>query len=70
MDLEIFGRRLRIQKEKEGWTVMIIGKDGKTRISEDILIPSTLREHEIRQYLEDLLHEYAPYGKTRDKGNP
>lgn len=70
LEMEIYGKRFRVRRERENWVVLIIGQDGKTRVSEDICIPSSMREHEIRRYLEDLLHEYVSQGKEDDQGDP
>ncbi|MBN1333047.1 MAG: hypothetical protein JW971_04705 [Synergistales bacterium] len=59
-DLVVFGRMFRVERTRDNWELMVIGRDGKFSKSEDILIPSFIREHEIRKYLEDILHEYSP----------
>jgi len=58
-DLLVFGRTFRVKKAMDSWELMIIGRDGKLLRCENIIVPSFVREHEIRQYLEDILHEYG-----------
>lgn len=60
IDLDIYGRKYRICKQQETWLVMIAGMDGKFRDA-DIIIPSSVPEHKIKVYLEDLLHEYEAF---------
>ena len=65
MKLSVYGRTLEVIKSDRGWTVYVLGADGKKRISHDIFIPSHIREKEITTYLEDLLHEWASPGNDR-----
>lgn len=56
MDLTIYGMQYRVLKYENKWQVLIEGRDGKFRPS-DIILSSSVPEHNIRRYLEDLLHE-------------
>jgi hypothetical protein len=60
LDLNIYGRKYRVLKYENKWQVLIGGSDGKFRPS-DIIIPFSVSEHNIKRYLEDLLHEYEPF---------
>ena len=59
MKVEAFGRELLISREGEKWVVYDLGSEGKKRPASDIVIPATVLEPELVQYLGDLLHEYA-----------
>lgn len=60
VDLTIYGRKYRVLKYENKWQVLIGGSDGKFRPS-DIIIPFSVSEHNIKRYLEDLLHEYETF---------
>ena len=59
MKFNAYGRKIEVVKTSNGWEVQYIGNEGKNRTADDILIPNHLEESEIRNYLEDLLHEWA-----------
>lgn len=56
---DIFGRQAAIECCKGGWRVYWVSGDGKKRPVDDLIIPSTLSENEIEQFLADLFHEFA-----------
>ncbi len=59
MRFKVYGRKIEVLRAGVEWMVLTIGQDGKRRVSEDIFIPSHLRESRVEIYLEDLLHEWA-----------
>jgi len=59
MKLNIYGRTFEVVKEHDKWVVFILGNEGKKRPSDNIFIPSHIREERLIDYLEDLLHEWA-----------
>ncbi|MGH7616766.1 MAG: DUF7661 family protein [Gemmatimonadaceae bacterium] len=57
-ELEIYGRRLIVEKTADGWQTYVPGSDGKR--SPPALLPAFIRtEEELIQYLADLWHESA-----------
>ncbi|MDX1520696.1 MAG: hypothetical protein R3264_03635 [Anaerolineae bacterium] len=59
LTFEVFGRRVLVLEEGQGWQAFYQGNEGKRRPAADIIIPPTLAEAEIEQYLADLCHEWA-----------
>jgi hypothetical protein len=59
MKLNVFGRNVEIVRRNENWDVFYCGNDGKKRKAEDILIPGSIEESELVQYISDLCHEWA-----------
>ena len=59
MKLDVFGRRVLIERRADAWAVFYPGDDGKRRTAEDIVIPSRLAEEELERYVADLCHEAA-----------
>ena len=59
MKVEAFGRELQISKQGGEWMVFDLGSEGKKRSARDIVIPGSLPESEVLEYLADLLHEHA-----------
>jgi len=57
MRYKVFGRKIEILKTDEKWEVFILSTDGKKRPAHDIFIPSSVKEIELEDYLEVLLHE-------------
>ena len=62
MKLEICGRRIEVVRVDGGWAAYHSGNDGKRRPARDLNIPGELGEHEVEQFLSDLLHGYAVPG--------
>ncbi len=59
MKLNAYGKMIEVSKISGNWIVFFIGNEGKKRTAYDITLPQELKENEIVQYLEDLLHEWA-----------
>jgi hypothetical protein len=59
-EVEIYGRRLLVERTVDGWQTFIPGDDGKRRPSPRVLIPPfVVTDDELLQYLADLWHESA-----------
>jgi len=59
-ELEVFGRRLLVERTASGWRASIPGADGKRGLVSETLIPAFVRtDEELFQYLADLWHEDA-----------
>jgi hypothetical protein len=59
-EVEVFGRRLLVERTEAGWKAYIPGDDGKRRPSPGVVIPSFIvTDDELFQYLADLMHERA-----------
>ena len=58
---DVFGRRVAIVRANGQWLAFYLGNEGKRRRAEDIVLPATLAESELRSYLDDLCHEWATY---------
>ncbi len=59
MRYSVFGRIIEILKIDEKWEVFFLDLEGKKRPAYDIFIPSSVKEIELENYLDDLLHEWA-----------
>ncbi|MFT5700426.1 MAG: hypothetical protein ACI8ZB_003300 [Desulforhopalus sp.] len=59
MKLWVYGRKIEILRSNDKWSVFYLGNEGKKRTAHDIVIPPELEKGEIKNYLEDLLHEWA-----------
>ncbi len=62
----VYGKWIAVQRTDTGWTCFLMGSDGKRRPAHDLVIPAFVTEHEILQYLADVLHECA----TPHNGEP
>ena len=59
-EVEIFGRRLLVERTADGWQTFVPGDDGKRRPSPGVVIPSfVVTDDELLRYLADLWHESA-----------
>ena len=59
-EVEVFGRRLLVERSEAGWRAYEPGADGKRRAAPDVLIPAfVVTDDELLRYLADLLHERA-----------
>ena len=59
-EVEVYGRRLLVERTAEGWQGYTPGDDGKRRLSPAVLIPHfVVTDDELLQYLADLWHESA-----------
>lgn len=54
----VFGQLVVIKGTPGNWAAYLLGPDGKRRAA-DFIVPATLAEHELCQYLSDLFHESA-----------
>ena len=59
LKFDVFGRNVAIVKTESGWQAFYLGNDGKRRPAGDIIVPASIPEAEIAQYLDDLCHEWA-----------
>ena len=59
-EVEVFGRRLLVERTATGWETWIPGDDGKRGPAPGILIPAFIvTDDELLRYLADLWHESA-----------
>ena len=59
-EVEIFGRRLLVERTTTGWRTCMPGDDGKRGPISETLIPAFIStDDEVLQYLADLWHEDA-----------
>ena len=59
-EVEIFGRRLLVERTQSGWNTCLPGSDGKRGPISTTLVPSFIvTDDELLQYLADLWHEEA-----------
>ncbi len=56
---EVFGRHVVVLNKEGRWTAYYQGSEGKRRLATDIVVPSSVDESEVEQYLADLCHEWA-----------
>lgn len=59
MKLLMYGRKIEVLKSNDKWSVFYLGNEGKKRTAHDIVIPQELKKGEIKNYLEELLYEWA-----------
>jgi len=59
LKFDVFGRNILVEKSADGWIAFYSGNEGKKRPATDIVIPPSLSESKIEQYLADLFHESA-----------
>lgn len=59
MKFSVYGRHVEILRSRDNWSVFYLGNEGKKRTAYDIFIPQDLKKDEIKNYLEDLFHEWA-----------
>ena len=64
--IEVFGRRLLVERTAATWRVFEPGVDGKRRPAPGLVVPAfVVTEAELEQYLADALHERAtPANRT------
>ena len=59
-EVEVYGRRLLVERTPAGWRTYVPGDDGKRRASIGVVIPDFIvTDDELLQYLADLWHESA-----------
>lgn len=56
---DVFGTLLGVERVDDGWRVFYIGAEGKHRLAEDVVIPPSVNEEGLAEYLADLRHEFA-----------
>lgn len=56
---DVFGRDLLLVKSANGWDAFFAGPEGKMRPAREIIVPASVTESELEQYLGDLCHEWA-----------
>jgi acetoin utilization deacetylase AcuC-like enzyme len=56
--LDVFGKRMLVERERGSWRAYLIGTDGK-RSPVNIAIPDSVGEDELAQYFDDIFHEAA-----------
>ncbi len=56
--LDVFGRQVLANRNKEGWQLYYLSGDGKRRAADDLVVPPFVNENEIVHYLADLCHEW------------
>jgi hypothetical protein len=59
LKFDVFGRRVLVVGSENGWSVFYLGTEGKRRPAWDIVVPDSVSEAEVEQYLADLCHEWA-----------
>jgi hypothetical protein len=59
LKFDVFGRRVLVVGSDTGWSVFYLGTEGKRRPAWDIVVPNSVSEAEVEQYLADLCHEWA-----------
>ena len=64
MKFRAYGKEIEVVWERNRWATYYLGNEGKKRTAYDIIIPSELKEKEIKNYLEDILHEWATPSKN------
>ena len=57
--LDVFGRKMMIQKSATGWQIFYMSADGKRRPADDIMVPDFVTETELVEFISDLCHEWA-----------
>lgn len=59
-EVEVFGRRILVERTATGWRTAFPGSDGKrSPVSENMIPPFVLTDDDLLQYLADLWHEEA-----------
>ncbi len=59
MKMDLFGREIAVIKHGGEWKIFYCSSEGKKRIADDIVIPATIKESELVNYLSDIYHEFA-----------
>lgn len=67
MKINLFGRIIDVIKRDNQWLVFDLGNEGKKRLAQDVLIPPTVKEKELLNYLDDLCHEWSSSKHPRVK---
>lgn len=56
-----------VKRKDGGWRVYLIGQEGKKRFLPDMVIPSSVSEEKISDYLEDIFHEQKAFMTAKQK---
>jgi len=56
---DVFGRRVWIERQEQGWRAYYPSPDGKRREAFDVRVPAHLNEEDLAGYLADHFHEDA-----------
>jgi hypothetical protein len=59
MKYDVFGTPLEVVNRDGAWKVFYLGTEGKKRPARDIVIPPSISEESVQEYLADLRHEWA-----------
>jgi hypothetical protein len=59
LKFDVFGRIVIVMRVGESWKTCYAGSEGKRRPATDIVIPASIDEAGLCQYLSDLCHEWA-----------
>jgi len=59
LEVDVFGRRLLVERTDSGWIALYPGSDGKHRVAHDIVIPPDTPEAGLERYLADQCHEWV-----------
>ena len=63
-EVEVFGRRLLVERSSDGWRTCVPGPDGKRGPISTTMIPAFIvTDEELLQFLADLWHEDARPGR-------
>lgn len=57
LEFDVYGTQVLVLRERGHWSACYIGADGKRRSAKDIVIPVSVAEADLAQYLADLCHE-------------
>jgi hypothetical protein len=67
MKINAYGKIIEIVRGDDKWHVYYLGSEGKKRYANDIVIPSSLKQCDLINYLEDLFHESTNHGNSTIK---
>ena len=59
MKLNVYGRRIDVERVNDEWVAFYIGMEGKRRKATDLIIPAHFEKDEVVTWIADLLHESA-----------
>lgn len=71
MKLDIFGKQeMEVVRRNGEWLAFYCGNEGKKRKAQGVIIPGSLSEREVVEYIDDLFHEWATPEKSSVKVIP
>ncbi len=59
MKFDVFGTVIEVARREGAWRVFYLGGEGKKRLAEDIVIPASVSQEDLIEYLADIRHEFA-----------